>query len=83
MHAPFGSRLHASGAGNKKAAHRGGISGETWFRNIRFRASSAFALKAPWRLLPGCRIRNHFRITPDATLIIALSWEKGNSRLSE
>ncbi len=46
---------HASGAGNKKAAHRGGVPGRLGFGD-ELRASGVLPPKAPWRLLPGCRI---------------------------
>src|SRR5437016_4122796 len=48
----FEIRLHAPGAGKRKAARsiRGGIfPAETLFRNLTFRTSS-LRLKAPWRL---------------------------------
>jgi hypothetical protein len=40
---------------NKKTAHRGGIPGRHFSEDL-FRASNVFTFKAPWRLLPGCRI---------------------------
>jgi hypothetical protein len=58
-------RLHASGAGNKKTAHRGGIPGETWFgmlipRIERLHAQGTVA--SPARLPDSANIG----ITPDA-----------------
>jgi hypothetical protein len=49
----------------RKAAHRGGIPGRLGSEH-QFRASSVFALKAPWRLLPGCRIL----VNPESLLML-------------